>query len=717
MPNCLKHAFLDAATVCLGRVNSALDSGDRERICRAWVDFMALPARMLQRGLRKRGGRAGSRTMRAQAMRVLEEIRADQPGAPSLWERSDAEAAHPAADEAAARARRAHSLLRSGLASRAATALVQDALADVDDERVRAQAWVLHPQPPAGSVMPELPANAPFVGIEGEDAEKRLYKLIQKRLANGSAPGPSGLTGEHLLLVAKHDTNLRVLARMVSYLRNGEPADELRTYILACRLLLVAKPESSSVRPVAVGDVLFRLASITAAVDVDDDAAELMQPIEFGVGVRGGPEVAAVITQALLLSDPSDGDAGAAAAAASAEGKLAAVTADFCNAFNASWRTVVLGRFLAEPRFQQAWRFAHWAYRSPSLLLLQNRASVVVEVLSSAEGTRQGDPLSCVLFAWGVHGVYRGVLAAHPDVLLVTVMDDATLFGEAGSVGPAFDTLTRLAREQLGLTANLRKCHALWLHTGQEGEGGGTPPPLVLQQWCADRNVALQVGATKVLGAPTGCDRVAVQALLQKTLEKHERFFDALLQEELPRQCAVTLLRLCGVPRFNYLRRTVIPQWFSDTAVAIDNLVLDTFCKKLNLEQPHGDSVQQQLLQLPTRLGGIGLTSMQLTSPAAFLASLGQAAAHLRSSARVDAVLRNNVLQSAAQHALRSLANVVDPLPPQLPPQGPDATLEQVLEHYGARPLQRDSAPSPLSTVPRPLSLPPPPPPPLPPPN
>lgn len=78
-----------------------------------------------------------------------------------------------AVDPLEARARRAQSLLRSGLPGRAAASLFQEELADIDDERVRSLARALHPAAPADAVMPPLPPDAPRVGIAGDEALRR----------------------------------------------------------------------------------------------------------------------------------------------------------------------------------------------------------------------------------------------------------------------------------------------------------------------------------------------------------------------------------------------------------------------------------------------------------------------------------------------------------------------------------------------------------------
>ena len=85
VPRALRLLFKEAARVTLGRLENALDSGNSDFILQHWVDFMALPSRVLRRG-RRRGGAAGRRQAKRDGHAFLAELRADGPGAYALWE-------------------------------------------------------------------------------------------------------------------------------------------------------------------------------------------------------------------------------------------------------------------------------------------------------------------------------------------------------------------------------------------------------------------------------------------------------------------------------------------------------------------------------------------------------------------------------------------------------------------------------------------------------
>ena len=73
-----------------------------------------------------------------------------------------------------------------------------------------------------------------------------------------------------------------------------------------------------------------------------------------------------------------------------------------------------------------------------------------------------------------------------------------------------------------------------------------------------------------------------------------------------------------------YLARVVSPRILDSHATAFDNTVMRTASEKLGLPLAPNDVALP--LTLPIRLGGFGLRSVRLVSPAAYWASLARAA-------------------------------------------------------------------------------------------
>ena len=70
---------------------------------------------------------------------------------------------------------------------------------------------------------------------------------------------------------------------------NDNLSIEARQYLLASRLVALNKPTGDP-RPIAVGELLYRLAAVIAVNRVSDAAAKLLAPHQYGVGVPSGAE-------------------------------------------------------------------------------------------------------------------------------------------------------------------------------------------------------------------------------------------------------------------------------------------------------------------------------------------------------------------------------------------------------------------------------------------
>lgn len=88
------------------------------------------------------------------------------------------------------------------------------------------------------------------------------------------------------------------------------------------------------------------------------------------------------------------------------------------------------------------------------------------------------------------------------------------------------------------------------------------------------------------------------------------------------------LLRMSGVPRLQYLLRTVHPSLIDDTAGAFDSKVMAAAWAKLGIGQSELDGAKAAGIQatLPVSDGGLGLRSQRAAAPAAWLSSIASCA-------------------------------------------------------------------------------------------
>ena len=151
-----------------------------------------------------------------------------------------------------------------------------------------------------------------------------------------------------------------------------------------------------------------------------------------------------------------------------------------------------------------------------------------------------------------------------------------------------------------------------------------------------------------MLGTPLGTrEYVAAHATSRVTEERR-------LLQLLPRlpdlQPAWLILLLCAVPRANHLLRTTPPTQAQAYAATHDEAVWETLAQFLGEAQLQ-DQLTQARAALPGRLGGLGLTSARLTSPAAYWAAWADALEVLRQRRPVETLRLVAELERGAQAA------------------------------------------------------------------
>jgi hypothetical protein len=255
------------------------------------------------------------------------------------------------ADDKAARL--ANRLICSNHTRRAARALHSTAtMADLTQPAVREALQLLHPPLPANSVLPRLPADADQVILQDGEEIKRIIRNSD----NGAAAGPSGWGGGLLAALVESDICRLGINALLKDILNGNLPDAARQYLLASRLVAITKPDSDSLRPIAVGELFYRLAAVIAVSRTRTAAAQLLSPHQYGVGVPSGAE-RIVHSMQYSLTDRAV--------------KRAALKVDISNAFNSCDRALMLRKLYSRPELSSLFRIADFAYSLPSTLLLQ----------------------------------------------------------------------------------------------------------------------------------------------------------------------------------------------------------------------------------------------------------------------------------------------------------------------------------------------------------
>jgi hypothetical protein len=496
-------------------------------------------------------------------------------------------------------ARLANRLICSNHTRRAARALHSTAtMADLTQPAVREAVQLLHPPLPAESVLPRLPADADQIILADGGAMKRIIRSSD----NGAAAGPSGWGGGLLAALVESDICRLGIIALLKDILNGNIPDAARQYLLASRLVAITKPDSDSLRPIAVGELFYRLAAVIAVSRTRKAAAQLLSPHQYGVGVPSGAE-RIVHSMQYSLTDRT--------------AKRAALKVDISNAFNSCDRALMLRKLYARPELSSLFRIADFAYSAPSTLLLQRCDGASIE---SSNGVRQGDPLACLLFCVYMRELYAE-LAGKADVVLYGFIDDLHIVGSPAEVMKALAALQQLL-PGVSLHCNTAKSCLAYFHDDT------APLPASLLRTLAEQDIAVRHDWMEVMGAVVGRDSEAVKQGLDCLAAKDngsEAFFRRLQSPELLVQSALLVLRQCAVPKLNYLLRCSPPAGIAEQAAHFDTTLVTDACNKLELRCDERTAKVVQRLRLRLKDGGFGLKSATQTSPAAYTASVAAA--------------------------------------------------------------------------------------------
>ena len=507
---------------------------------------------------------------------------------------------HHSADLDHKAAQRAAYLVQCGLTRKAAQVLHSSTqMADLRTADVQQSMLRLHPLLPAESVLPTLPHSTPLSVLE-DDAG--LRKLLTES-DNGASAGPSGWGGNMLAVLARSDICRLGVMALLRDIVNGALPDEARQLLLASRLVALTKPSGDGYRPIAVGELFYRLAAIVAVRRVSSEAARLLSPHQFGIGVPAGGEK---IVHSLQheLTDTSK--------------RLAMLQVDIANAFNSCDRARLLCELYALPGLQSVYRIADFAYTQPSALVLSGCDGLMIQ---SAQGVRQGDPLSALLFCVYMRSVLQSVSDA-TGVKVYGFFDDISVRGTPEQVMAALSHLQH-SLPTASLQLNTAKSHFTYFHDNL------TPLTADTLRTLSASNIQLHHEWVGAVGAVVGRDDAAIRVGMRNVLAaagNYDSFLRRVQLDDMPMHTALSLLRVCLVPAMNYYLRCIAPVCIEDEAQSFDRRVAEAAIDKLGVEgETAGDGQSDGvtvLLQRKLRDGGMALVPAARTSPAAFLGSL-----------------------------------------------------------------------------------------------
>ena len=340
--------------------------------------------------------------------------------------------------------------------------------------------------------------------------------------------------------------------------------------------MVALNKKDGGVIPIAVGCTIRRLAAKCIGHHVMEDMGTILAPHQLGYGTKNGAE-AAVHAARLFLQGMVDDQV--------------MLKLDFKKAFNCIRRDKMLKA--VEDLAPIILPFVASAYCSTTSLFWGGN------VLDSAEGVQQGDPLGPLLFCLTVHALYTNLSCSFH----LFYLDDGTLGGQSADVLQDLHDIEKQAEEN-GLHLNKSKSEVICKSSATS---------TMWKARVSDIQLTPPEGAT-LLGSSLGHIESQDQAMSEK-IEQLKVMGNRL--KYLRSQDALILLKnAMAIPKLLYLLRTS-PCFLSTLLEDYDSLLLNTITNN----NMNADSPAWLQASLPVRSGGLGIRRAAQLAPSAFLAS------------------------------------------------------------------------------------------------
>ena len=553
---------------------------------------------------------------------------------PSLMSSQDRDTQH--------RISNARKFMRLGLLGRAARALLKSKPPLVDQYAID-QLRLLHP-PAASLILPPVPH--PLFNKVDKD---KLARIIKSRLANGSAAGPSGWTGELLAVLIDSNDCLTGLSYIIQDIANNRLEPHARDLLTQSKLFAIPKSETDPTpRPLAIAEPLLKLANLYQLEGLSEPLSALLGPLQEAVCSPSGCEKAIHVLNAALEARSS-----------AVESLPVVLLADASNAFQTVPRVEVLSQLFLNSDLSALHGIASFMYGSPSSLVTL-LADNSIERISSEEGVKQGCNLGTILYCIAMQPTFTSAIK-DLDVAAKAYADD---FSAVGSPVNIAEVINRLANSNYGL--NRSKTKVLWPHF--------VDPPADVVTLFADLGIQIIRNGAPLLGGyitiPGAVQNQAAIDHLRTVVTKHDSMIAAISHPCMRKQDALLLLRYCTVPALAFQARITPLEIGAGPFADFDEKIQECVLKKLlflegeslpslkaNIDHFHSASFESILTQiaLPLRLGGLGIRSLVASHSQAYWASMAAASNEVDACFEVPQALADSTVQRNRAVTLQSL--------------------------------------------------------------
>lgn len=424
-------------------------------------------------------------------------------------------------------------------------------------------------------------------------------RTAMKSAKKGSSNGVSAWTFDLLKYLGIMADKLKLkifwtsLTKLINLIFHGELLNDSDSWTQSF-LILLKKP-TGGLRPLAIGEVFIRLVARCSMLRTGKQLGKTLFPLQLGVGVSGGSEMASHIFAMWFMELESD----------EARDKVL-LSLDLSNAFNTMRR-----KFVAEAITRlcpELSLFFQWSYSNSSPLLAAD-GSIVAR---SATGLRQGDPLGPLLFAIAFQPILDHLSDKYGiKCSIVSFLDDSFARLDSDIASAYVADFKDLCAAQ-GLSTNISKSRLLHpLGASVTSSNFLGCPHLV----CGDEGLC-------IMGRPFGNDTY-VHKILDKIVVKATS--SARLLCQLDSNIAIPLLRYCINTKMGYYTRIIPDNTFAIHLTTFDSVIDSCLATIASFQGENTKCImgdKQKLVRgLPQKLGGLGLNRCTDISPIAYIAS------------------------------------------------------------------------------------------------
>lgn len=484
---------------------------------------------------------------------------------------------------------RAVALAGRGLLSKAVKVLMRELESPVPEAEIVTQLAAMHPQRTEIIAPCTVPNRIELVVPRTAKGEVRTLKQFVAGLCGDKRGGPLGWT-EELMRDALEPSREGEWMAFLCDIANGTLSEAVAQVLTRAMLRGIPK-DGGKVRPLTMGEVFVKVAAkLLLSMDKVLTSGDIVGNYQYAFQSCGTEVIIHKVRHYLSTVDGGH-----------------AVLVDCRNAYNAVRRKAIRDALEAEPRLAALRGFFNQFYvRESELVVCVDGEDC--PVLFSSEGVRQGDVLGPLFFCIALKGAMDRVLAryaqAYPgaELTVLCYMDDITVLGTEETLGRVMPILTEeLAALSLLINPDKTVTTSRWLAQGLE---------------CKESD------CVKLLGAMVGRVRDKEGELLGKEVEKHELFFNRVIQ--LPAEIAMRLLVKCGNAKWAYVVRTHPPEAAESASRAFTDMMLQAVAIVLKIPYESIDDDMRTQLLLPIRFGGQGLTDWVAFGREAYAASLAR---------------------------------------------------------------------------------------------